>query len=102
VNRPTRVLRFLRAFLLTNSFVLFFGYLMNSFACLCPGVLFQYEALVLASQAEIMDSSGPTRLIEAPALARKSAFSAPVSTIGRCIFDCLIQTMRIFFRLPSC
>jgi len=48
---------------------------MNSFACFCPGVLFQYEALGLASQAEILDShfllvtpqygSGPTRLIEA-------------------------------------
>jgi len=47
--RPTRVLRL---FLLSNknSFVLFFEYLMNSFACLCPGVLFQYEALVLASR----------------------------------------------------
>jgi len=55
---------------------------MNSLACLCPGVLFQYEALDLASQAEILDShflfvipqygSGPTRLIEAPALASKS------------------------------
>jgi len=70
-----------------SSFVLFFEYLMNSFACLCPGVLFQYEALVLASQAEILDShfllvipqygSGPTRFIEAPALARKTAFSLP-------------------------
>jgi len=29
-------------------------YVMNSFACLCPGVLFQYEALVLAFQAEIL------------------------------------------------
>jgi len=29
---------------------------MNSFACLCPGVLFQYEALDLASQSEILDS----------------------------------------------
>jgi len=54
VNRPTRVLR---SFLLSNKslFVLFFEDLI-SFACLCPGVLFQYEALVLASQAEILDS----------------------------------------------
>jgi len=52
VYRPTRVLR---SFLLSNtsSLALFFEYLMNSFACLCPGVLFQYEALDLASQAEI-------------------------------------------------
>jgi len=60
VYRPTK----LRSFLLSNksSSVLFFEYLMNSFACLCPGVLFQYEALVLASQAEILLIMFPVRV----------------------------------------